>query len=103
MQEQASNVDGNFSGPVSEGYFSASTKAFSKMNDALHADELSEVTSTKKVRDKHVPGRRKLARPQGVYMPNENLGLPFIQLNGSCNSKVVAAVKALEQRAIGAV
>jgi len=73
------------------------------MNDAFGTDELSEVTSGKKVGNKHVPRNRKLARPQAIYMPNENSGLPFILLNGSGNAQFVAAVKALEQGAIGAV
>lgn len=73
------------------------------MNDAFDADQLSEVTSSKKVGDKHVSRSRKLARPQAIYMPNENLGLPFTLLNGSSNAQFVAAVKVLEQGAIGGV
>jgi hypothetical protein len=72
------------------------------MNDAIDADELPDVTSSKKVGDKHVPRREKLARPQAIYMPNENLGLSFMLLNGSRNAQFVAEVEGrLELSAIG--
>src|SRR5713226_9465330 len=72
------------------------------MNDAFDADELAEVTSSKKVGDKYVARRGKIARPQATYMPNENLGLSFILLNGSRNAHFVAPVEdSFELSAIG--